>query len=103
MEPSHSEDPIPQSRPFAPSVADTLQLQGDQCIYFGAVFYNEKENMIIDCPRDGSMQFYNATTLLPSERIDAKQLDNAVLSLSYRSQSETYLLGCLHGDIYLCL
>jgi len=96
-------EPIPQKRPFAPLVANTLQfkeVQGVAGVSFGAICYNEKHNMIIAGLRNSSLRFYNANTLLPSEESQEEKLESPVMEMSFSPQGETYLLGCMRGNIY---
>ena len=100
MEPCQNEQPLSQQKPFAPFLASSFQIKGEKGIYYGASSYNEKHNMIIACPYDASLQFYNATTFLPSEGFETEQLDSSVHVMSFWPETETYLLGCILGNIY---
>lgn len=77
-----------------------FRVQGDAGFHNGANFYSEKYNMIIACPADNTVQFYNATTLLPVEGRKTLHLDSSVLQISYSAETDTCTLKCMHGNIY---
>ena len=89
-----------ETRPFAPFVAETLEVEADDGFYNPSVSYNEKCNLIIACPADKSVQFYDATTLLPSEEFETLDLENEVKAMSFCEDTETFLFGCKNGSFY---
>jgi len=89
---------------FSPFSQNTLRVQGNSGFSTGANFYSEKYNMIIACPMNNTIQFYNASTLLPAERRKTLQLDSSVLQVSYCAETNIYLFACTLGNIYaFCL
>jgi len=48
-----------------------------------------------------NMHFYNATTLLPLERRQSRQLDGFITQMSFHEETDTDLLGCASGSIFL--
>jgi len=78
-----------EERPFAPFVSGTLEVEANSRFSGGAVAYNEKSNIIIACPEKRTVQFYDATILLPLERIKTEQLDSQVEVMSFWPETET--------------
>ena len=75
----------------------TKTLEGSD---FCNAFYCQKHNMIIACFLNSTIEFYDATALLPLERRKTQQLDGYVTCLSYYDKTDTFLLGCDSGSIY---
>ena len=78
----------------------SFRVQGEAGFNNGTNFYSEKYNMIIACPTDNTVQFYNATTLLPVEGRQTLHLDSSVLKVSHSAETNTCLLTCEHGNVY---
>jgi len=77
-----------------------MKVQGGACLTYGSVFYNQQHNMIIACPSNQTIQFYDATTLKPLKERQILKLNGDVMSLSFQPETETYLIGCTSGSIY---
>ena len=99
MESSLGQTPLENSL-FSPSKAKTLKVKGESGFSDGSVCYNEKHNLIIACPLNSTIQFYDATTLLPVKGRETQKLEGSVMQMSFCSEAETYLLGCPSGFIY---
>jgi len=97
---SQDSKPFSQQKSFAPFIKKSLYLKADPGFGQGAVSYNEKHNIIIASPDNKTIQFYNATTLLPLEGMKTKKLESNVVKMSFCEETETYLLGCSGGEIY---
>ena len=52
------------------------------------------------CSYDNSVQFFDATTLLPLEGREAQKVDSAVRHIAFEPETETFLLSCESGSIY---
>ena len=104
MQPYQENDPNHDSgseqRPFAPFVVNTLKVSRDCGLYFDSVSYNEKHDLIIACPTDNSVKFFDATTLLPSKRFKTQNLRHDVAKISFCSETNTLIFGCQSGRIY---
>ena len=93
-----------EKRPFGPFVVNTLQVSHlirSEGFLAGSVVYNENHNLILGCYMDGSLQFYDATTLLPVEGVSLEKLEGPCTIMSYWPETETYVLGCLFGYVYI--
>jgi len=96
---SRSQNLLP--RPLlSPFVAKTLEVEGDSGFPFGAAHYNQRHNLIIACPLDRTIQFYDATSLLPIKGRKALKVDRSVVQMSFHPETDTYLLGCTAGSMY---
>jgi len=85
---------------FSPLVVNPLRTQGNLHFPDGSAFYNQKHNMIITNTDDHTIQFYDATTLLPLKGREPKKLDSLIADFSYHQETDTYLLSCEGGYIY---
>ena len=85
---------------FSPFLLNTLKVQADSGFGFGSACYNQKQNMMIAYPQGRTIQFYDATTLLPREGREPLQLDYPVVHMSYFKETDTYIVGCIDGSIY---
>jgi len=56
--------------------------------------------MIIACPLDGPMQFYDADTLSPLKERNPQELDGSVMQMSFHPETDTYIMGTPQGYIY---
>ena len=84
---------------FSPFVVNTLKVQGDVGFLYHSACYNPKYNLIIACPSNTTMQFYDANTFEPCEKRGVRKLDS-VSQMSFHPENDTYLLGCMSGPIY---
>ena len=83
------------------SSTNVFRVKGEDAgFYSGANFYSEKHGMIIACPSDNTVQFYNPTTLLPLQGRKTLQLDGSVLQISHCPETDMILLTCQGGNIY---
>ncbi len=78
---------------------DPLRIQEDFSLIDGSAFYNEKHNMIIVNPWDNTVQFYDATTLLPLKEREPKKVDSIITDFSYDQETDTYLLSCEDANL----
>jgi len=85
---------------FSASLAKTLNVQGASNLKFGAVSYNQKHNLLIVCPSNQTIQFYDATTLKPLRERQACKIYGGVMSLTFQPETDTYVFGCASGFIY---
>jgi len=93
-------DLIHGSKPFAPSIVDSMEVPANIGFNYGANVYNQKHNMIIACPSNSSVHFYDATELAPLKLRKRKQISSSVVQMSYWPETDTHLMGCAFGDIY---
>jgi len=56
--------------------------------------------MIIACPLDFTMQFYDATTLLPLKERETQKLYAPVMEMSFHLETDTYIIECINGSLY---
>jgi len=88
------------SKPFCPSIVDSVEVPANIGFNYGANVYNQKHNMIIACPSNSSMHFYDATDLSALKLRRKKQISSSVVQMSYWAETDTHLMGCAFGDIY---
>ena len=87
---------------FSPFVTSFLEVQTRYGFCYGAVWYCQRQDLIIACPlNDDTMQFYDANTLLPLKQRKTHQLDGSVMQMSFHPETDTYIIGCLDGSIYM--
>ena len=86
--------PSAQKPLFSPFLVDPLRIQGNFSLGDGSAFYNEKHNMIIVNPCDNTVQFYDATTILPLKERETKKIGSLIADFSYHKETDTYLLSC---------
>jgi len=90
---------------FSPHLTETLEITTDQpgnvkIVGNATGFYSQKHNMIIVCPTSGTVQFHDATTLLPHDSRETLKIEETVTKISYWSETDVYLLGCQEGAIF---
>jgi len=85
---------------FSPFTANTLKIHSSFGFLYGCAYYSQKHNMIIACPSDNTVQFYDATTLLPLKERENLKLDGSVKEISFQPENDVFLLRCLSGSIY---
>ena len=85
---------------FSPFVAHSLKVQGRSGFLNESACYNPKYNLIIACPGNSTVQFYDATTFEPCKTRGFLKLKGSVMQISFQPEIDTYLLGCASGLIY---
>ena len=75
---------------FSSFVAKTLKFQGNDGFLYESACYNPKHNMIIACPGDKTMQFYDAATFEPCEERQVFKLKYSLLSPCFFHQFLTH-------------
>jgi len=91
---------ISMRKPFAPFVYETLKVPSNIGFNYGANMYNTKHNMIICCPSNSTVHFYDADDLIPMKQRKVRQLNSSVVQMSYCEATNTHLMGCYFGEIY---
>jgi len=91
---------VNQGKPFCPSVVHTIEVPANIGFNYGANVYNQKHNMIITCPSNSTMYFYDANEMAPMKNRRRKQISSSVVQMSYCEESDSHLMGCAFGDIY---
>ena len=100
MEPSRKPEEMHLEKSlFSPFHAKTLKVQADKGFLYESACYNPKYNMIIACPDNNSIQFYDGTTFKPYEKRSFLMI-NSVSQMSFHPESDTCLLGGMSGFIY---
>jgi len=89
-----------KKRPFSPYVASVLEVKANIGFNYGANTYSQKHNMIITCPSNSTVHFYDATSLAPHSQRNRVHINSSVVQMSFWPETDTYLLGCAYGDIY---
>jgi len=91
---------INQGKPFCPSVVHTIEVPANIGFNYGANVYNQKHNMIITCPSNSTVYFYDANEMAPMKQRRRKQISSSVVQMSYCHETDSHLMGCAFGDIY---
>ena len=87
-------------KPFSPSVVNTLEVPANIGFNYGANVYNPVHNLLITCPSNSTVHFYDATDLTPVKQRKRQQINSSVVQMSYCPETDTHLLGCAFGDIF---
>lgn len=85
---------------LTPFSANVFRIEGDAGFHAGTNFYSEKYDMIIACPADKTVQFYDAATLLPVQGRKPLRLDSSVVQISYCEETDKCTLTCEHENVY---
>jgi len=91
---------LSQGKPFDPSVVGTIEVPANIGFNYGANIYNQKHNMIISCPSNSTVHFYDANEMAPMKNRRRKQISSSVVQMSYNPENDTHLMGCAFGDVY---
>ncbi len=85
--------------PFSPYLDSLMKLRFRNNFIYGSVCYNQKHNMIISCPADGTIQFDDANTLKSIKGRYMLKINCDVTQLSFDPETEAYIMGCSEGSI----
>jgi WD40 repeat protein len=91
---------LSQGKPFEPSVVGTIEVPANIGFNYGANIYNQKHNLIISCPSNSTVHFYDANEMAPMKNRRRKQISSSVVQMSYNAENDTHLMGCAFGDVY---
>jgi len=99
--PANSHPKATNSPSFSPFLANKFSVEAGDCGFlFGSVCYSSRHNMIIACPLNDTMQFYDATTFLRIKERETQRLDDSVMQISFDPETDTYIMGSPKGYIY---
>ena len=100
-----SKELVPSSKSsqhsFSPFSANSLQIDSSQGFGYGCVYYSQKHNMIIASPRGKTIQFYDATTLLPLKDRKSLKVDDVVKKISAQEKTDILIIQSSSGSLYL--
>ena len=87
---------------FSPYLAEILEIKGSSARNRGnaTCFYSQKHNMIIVCSQVGTVQFYDATTLLPHKSRETLWISETITKIDFWPETDVYLMGCQEEAIY---
>jgi len=78
-----------------------LKVEGTGGFFKGGSSYNEKNNLIVACPKNNTVQFYDANTLQSlKHEIPPLELESSVVEMGFSAETDTYIFGCANGHIY---